>query len=186
MATGSRLLVFGLFCLQVKKKADHTIRITIRHDSAAELEKLRGLMLVLSRTLDTAVTVPVYASNDAALKSGRTMDTTPLLHGSAAAMFLGPIPDEKLPKDAAPGKTLVGSLKLGICSGSGKPAPHSVPLAMPCPPPKLKDDAKKDSGDKKTSKTEAEKLQEAVRDTKVQGSALPACMPCLLRRLMLF
>lgn len=44
-------------------------------------------------------------------------------------MFVGPVPEDKLPKDATAGRSLAGTLQLGLQQGSTKEyAPASVPL----------------------------------------------------------
>ena len=44
---------------------------------------------------------------------------------------MGPLPDDKLPKDATPGRSLAGKLQLGKLSelAGGKDAPHSILLS---------------------------------------------------------
>lgn len=156
---------------QVKKKAEHTVRVVIRHDSPALLEKLRSLPLVMQRTLETSISVPVYGSNAEAVTGGKTMDgPLPLLDGASKALFVGPVPEDKMPKDAGPGKTLVGSLLLGKCAyNGGKASPGAMPLALPCPAAKEDkknaDMPKKDDGD---SKSPADKFREAMRDAKIK------------------
>ena len=52
----------------------------------------------------------------------------PLCVGERVAYFLGPVPQDKLPKDAGPGSCLVGSLKLGLLQGSKEHAPGAFPI----------------------------------------------------------
>ncbi len=52
----------------------------------------------------------------------------PLYVGERVAYFLGPVPQDKLPKDAAPGNCLAGSLKLGLLQGSKEHAPGAFPI----------------------------------------------------------
>eukprot|EP00951_Prasinocladus_malaysianus_P026506 scaffold235531_cov34-Prasinocladus_malaysianus.AAC.1 len=154
----------------MKKKIDYTLRVAIRHEDAALLEKLRSLPLHLDRVLDTAVTVPVYSSNHAAVTAGKTTDGGPLQAGAAMSIFLGPVPDDKLPKDAMAGKLLLGKLTLGKSQSSGSAAPGGISIALGCPPAKETDKSSADSNDK-LDKSEADKLSEAVRDAKVVAAA---------------
>lgn len=62
------------------------------------------------------VTVPVYTSMQAAVTGGSTAGELTLNQGDRAALFLGPVPDDKLPADA-PGKVLQGELSLGQVRG---------------------------------------------------------------------
>lgn len=56
--------------------------------------------------------VPVYTSMQAAVTGGSPAGELILNQGDRAALFLGPVPDDKLPADA-PGKVLQGELSLG-------------------------------------------------------------------------
>lgn len=156
--------------LELKKKADYSVRVAIRHDNTALLDKLRGVPLGLERQLDAPVAVPVYGSNAAALTGGKTLDASALLPGDVAAVFLGPPPEDKLPKDAVAGKTLVGSINLGL-SASGGAAPGKLPVWLPCAPAKEAAGGGNGGGDKAgdaAEKSAADKLAEAVRDAKLK------------------
>ena len=48
--------------------------------------------------------------------------------GERVVYFVGPVPQDKLPKDAAPGTSLAGSLKLGLLQGSKEHAPGAFPV----------------------------------------------------------
>ena len=48
--------------------------------------------------------------------------------GERVAMYLGPVPEDKLPKDAAPGRLLTGALALAKKGNSSGEAPGRVPL----------------------------------------------------------
>jgi tripeptidyl-peptidase-2 len=68
---------------------------------------------VLSRKLDSAVSVPVYGSHAAALTGGAAAGECFLSAGDRAMMWLGPVPEDKLPKDAQ-GKWLLGGAPLDL------------------------------------------------------------------------
>ena len=56
--------------------------------------------------------------------------------GERLAVFVGPVPEDKLPKDAAPGRVLTGKLvvaKLPKSAGGGD-APGAVPFTYTCSP----------------------------------------------------
>ncbi len=63
-----------------------------------------------------------------ATQSDCTPCAWPLYVGERVAYFLGPVPQDKLPKDAAPGNCLAGSLKLGLLQGSKEHAPGAFPI----------------------------------------------------------
>jgi tripeptidyl-peptidase-2 len=59
---------------------------------------------VLERRLDPPLPLPVYASAaDALGGNGAPAGEAFLNAGERAALFVGPLPDDKLPKDATPG-----------------------------------------------------------------------------------
>ena len=49
--------------------------------------------------------------------------------GESAAFFLGPVPSDKLPKDAIPGRVLTGTLTLGLLAHKTEPAPQAAQVA---------------------------------------------------------
>lgn len=53
------------------KKGDYTIRLQLRHDDAALLDKMKDLPVMIERKLKEAVVVPVYASVRDALKAAK-------------------------------------------------------------------------------------------------------------------
>jgi hypothetical protein len=57
--------------------------------------------------------------------------------GERAAIFLGPVPEDKLPKDATPGRILVGSLSLSKKESGSGDAPGKVSLSYRCLPVSL-------------------------------------------------
>ena len=96
------------------KKGDYTIRVILRHDDAALLERLKGMPLVVERKLEAPLAVPVYASNSDALRGANAVGRERwLAAGERAAYFLGPVPEDKLPKDATPG----GWVRCWVCAG---------------------------------------------------------------------
>ena len=48
--------------------------------------------------------------------------------GERAVMYLGPVPEDKLPKDATPGRMLTGTLALAKRAGGNGEAPGKVAL----------------------------------------------------------
>lgn len=47
-------------------------------------------------------------------------------------MYVGPVPEDKLPKDATPGRMLTGTLVLAKKAGGNGEAPGRVPLRYMC------------------------------------------------------
>lgn len=57
------------------QKGDHVIRLHLRHDDPAVLERMRDLVMVVQRKLKDPVSVPVYPTNsDAVLGKNAVKD----------------------------------------------------------------------------------------------------------------
>lgn len=56
---------------------------------------------MLSRKLEPSVSLPVYSSHAAALSGGAAAGEAFLAGGERCVLWLGPPPEDKLPKDAA-------------------------------------------------------------------------------------
>lgn len=52
--------------------------------------------------------------------------------GERAALFVGPVPEDKLPKDATFGRTLTGTLALSKLDGGKGDAPGKIQLSYRC------------------------------------------------------
>eukprot|EP00854_Cymbomonas_tetramitiformis_P007018 gene7018-8369_t len=154
--------------LPASKKGDITIRLGLRHDDPSCLEPQRGLPLALERGLAKPVQVPVYPTNTAAvrrvnpLKGARNLPV-----GSSQSMFVGPLADADLPKDAKPGSMLVGQLSLGAGAAGVGAAPDAVPLVMASPPPAPEKDEQEEEEQEAEETAAANGLQDAVRDAQV-------------------
>lgn len=55
-----------------------------------------------------------------------------VIAGQRAALFLGPVPEDKLPKDATPGRILVGTLSMAKKENGNGEAPGKVSLSYRC------------------------------------------------------
>eukprot|EP00798_Chlamydomonas_sp_ICE-L_P009787 gene9786-7671_t len=153
------------------KKGDYVIKLVLRHDNNELLEKMKNTTLVMQRQLETAVTVPVYRNKKDALTGGSTLSEMMLRGGDRANMILGPIPDDKLPKDATGGRILYGKLTLGqLRRGGSGAAPASFPISFITPPAVEKPAAASTTGSSSADeeKTPDQKLAEAIRDTQIK------------------
>ena len=118
------------------KKGEYTVQLALRHEDPAVLEKFRTLPMLIERKLENAIQVPVYTTNgNAVLGKDAVSKERPLCAGEAVALFLGPVPDDKMPKDATSGRSLVGSFSLGQTS-AGKDAPGALSMTYLVPPKK--------------------------------------------------
>lgn len=69
---------------------------------------------VVKRKLDTPLVLPVYGSMREAVAAGNSAGEVMLRGGEAMALFLGSLPDDKLPKDATQG---VYVMQHNVCHG---------------------------------------------------------------------
>ncbi|KAK9867034.1 hypothetical protein WJX84_006426, partial [Apatococcus fuscideae] len=154
-------------------KGDYTIRVLLRHESVPLLEKLRDKVCIVERELGEKVTVPIYTRNSDSIKAASTVKDKTMFPGERTAIFLGPVPEDKLPKDAQPGTLMPGILKLGKLfaqSGAGD-IPGPVHFAYCVPPKKVP--SNKDSSEESKADTEAEptledQLKHAARDARLK------------------
>jgi Tripeptidyl peptidase II len=100
-------------------------------------------------------------------------------------LFLGPLPDSGLPKDAKPGCSLAGTLKLARTSPTAgdKAAPGAAPLLVTVPPPGArKDESGNDvNGDGTGDSSDAEKgtPDEALRAARRDADVRMLCLHTL-------
>ncbi|GIL53884.1 hypothetical protein Vafri_9378 [Volvox africanus] len=161
------------------KKGEVLLRLVLRHDSQELLDKLKTMPLVLKRSLEGGLAVPVYGSRrDAILAaggSGAPAGEMLLRAGDVAPLWLGPVPEDKLPKDATPGRLLTGRLTLGQLKRGGGAAPHKFAISYLVPPTPSTATAPGGGGNSGGGKDDAgadkapeEKLNEAIRDAKIK------------------
>jgi len=110
-------------------KGDFTIRLLLRHDQADLLVKMKSMPLVVERRLTDAIIFPLSKSIKGALLGNDTFSQVHLPRGGRCPVFVAPLADDKLPKDAygdAP-VTLVGTATWGNTSQQcgGGPCPVS-------------------------------------------------------------
>ncbi|MGQ0721773.1 MAG: S8 family serine peptidase [Candidatus Eiseniibacteriota bacterium] len=111
-------------------KGKYTLRFHVRSTDEAALRGLRNMPLALDRTLDDAVALRVLNDPDGALEGGHDVGETKLARGQTAAMWIAPPPAKSIPKGAAPGDLLVGTLRFGP-EGSEAAAAGDRPSGWP-------------------------------------------------------
>lgn len=111
------------------QKGTHTLRLDLRHDRAAWLEKLETLPLVLDQDLPSAINLPVHANPDTALVGDAPHGTALLESGDTAALFLAAPAPDALPKAAKPGDLLLGRIRY-----ESDPSPVTYPVTFLVPP----------------------------------------------------
>ena len=149
-------------------KGSYVLKFQIRHDSEGMLDKAKDMPLLLDHGLSKSLGLTVYASYDDALKGGRRFGSKGVAHGDRAFMYVTG-PSSGWPKGASAGDLLLGDIYFGKADGSedgeGKrPGGFDVSFRLP-PAPEKK--ASPSTPAKKEEKSEEDKLQEEIRDLKL-------------------
>eukprot|EP00884_Botryococcus_braunii_P019412 jgi/Botrbrau1/6154/Bobra.331_2s0044.1 len=162
-------------------KGDYIIRLYLRHDDPALLGKLKNLPMIVDRRLTDTISVPIYYSQAEAVKGSNGTAKERMLYPDKkcwcrreATYFVGPVPEDKLPKDATAGR-IIGEL-VGESTESRKGLRMRMRI-QGCPgfepgwlPRARRRPSDKDgSGNGEEPKKQArEKLAEALRDAQVK------------------
>ncbi|CAG9460207.1 unnamed protein product [Pedinophyceae sp. YPF-701] len=165
---GRRVATGDLYPEPVDLKAgDYTLTLQLRDESVDVLSAWEDTTVVFERALAAPIEVPCYASMANAVNAKPAFKGRTLARGERARVFLGPVPADKLPKDATPGSVLAGTVAWGTKGstkggGGGGACADRRQLSMTVGPkkqPKKKDEAKKT--DEEKSK-EQEMIKKAI------------------------
>jgi tripeptidyl-peptidase-2 len=156
-------------------KGKYTLRFHVRSIDEGALRALRTMPLALDRTLDDAVTLRVLEDPDGALEGGHEFGETKLARGATAAMWIAPPPAKSVPKGAAPGDLLVGTLRFGA-EGNGAAAagdrPSGWPLTVRLPSARVEKEATEGDGAPEAPKaSSADELAEELLQVEVDHLA---------------
>ncbi|GJP41683.1 hypothetical protein CLOM_g1324 [Closterium sp. NIES-68] len=164
-------------------KGELTLKLQIRGDKVARLEKLKAMPLLMDRTLEdkSVLKLSVYNTADSAIFAGTDTVKNALMGPNEKRAFFISGPGD-LPKDATPGTLLLGRMTLAKTGGlfvsadTNSAAPCRVHVTYVVPPPSKTDDKKTSSSSSSASptKTAAERLHEELRDAKVKVLAAVA------------
>uniref|UniRef100_A0A915PW83 Tripeptidyl-peptidase 2 n=1 Tax=Setaria digitata TaxID=48799 RepID=A0A915PW83_9BILA len=95
------------------EKGEYRVRVQIRHEDASLLEKYRETVLILKLKLASAINLDCFPKYESAVKGeGKKFGTRRMKPGEIATVYVGPIPEDKLPKLGWPGCYLTGALCL--------------------------------------------------------------------------
>ncbi|VDM98208.1 unnamed protein product [Thelazia callipaeda] len=95
------------------EKGDYRIRVQIRHENASFLEKYRDAVLILQLKLPSAITFDLFSNYKSAVQGeGKKFGIRKMKPGEMTTVYVGSLPEEKLPKIGWPGCYLLGSLSL--------------------------------------------------------------------------
>ncbi|XP_054787399.1 tripeptidyl-peptidase 2 isoform X2 [Prosopis cineraria] len=154
-------------------KGEYNLQLYLRHDNVQVLEKMKQSVLFIERNLEDkdAIRLCFFSQPDGPLIGNSTFKSSSLVPGIKEAIYLGPPPKDKLPKHSPPGSVLVGAISYGkLSTGENKnPEKHPVSYRVSyiIPPNKVDEDKGKGSF-LSGKKTVSERLEEEVRDAKIQ------------------
>uniref|UniRef100_A0A8C4NKR5 Tripeptidyl-peptidase 2 n=1 Tax=Eptatretus burgeri TaxID=7764 RepID=A0A8C4NKR5_EPTBU len=137
-------------------KGEYTIRLQIRHDVPAELERLQELPFNVSHKLSTALSLDLYSSHAHALLAK-------IKFGSTWLHCVNNVPSDRIPKGAGPGCYLTGNLTLSKSELGKKAELFRVFYHLIAPPNKNKNLSK----DREKEQDMQEDFTEALRDLKI-------------------
>lgn len=93
------------------EKGEYVLRLHVRHEQSALVERLSDLPVELSQRLASALTLDAYRSHgQAMLASGKKFAPLVARPGAQVPVFLAPLPCDKLPKGCSAGHFLTGTV----------------------------------------------------------------------------
>jgi tripeptidyl-peptidase II len=151
-------------------KGTMTIRLQIRHDSPAMLEKLKDVTIWIERKLDKEISLAAYTTKEAMMSGTNAFRKRVLRKGTSTSIYFADPPASKLPKQCNPGDILFGTATYengeNSLPGDGKrPGGFAVTYVVGPKPPKNSTEAT--TPEVPDERTVEEKMAEAVRDIKV-------------------
>ncbi|CAH2208358.1 jg539, partial [Pararge aegeria aegeria] len=77
------------------EKGEYTLRLGVRHESRALLERLSELPVVIQQRLAQPITLDAYCSQPQALTGGKKFTSASMAHGELLPIYFTPVPAEK-------------------------------------------------------------------------------------------
>uniref|UniRef100_A0A224ZB69 Tripeptidyl-peptidase 2 n=1 Tax=Rhipicephalus zambeziensis TaxID=60191 RepID=A0A224ZB69_9ACAR len=95
------------------EKGDYVLRVHVRHEQSALVERLSDLPLELSHKLPSAIALDAYRSQgQAMIASAKKFAPLMTRPGAQVPVYLAPLPCDKLPKGCSAGHFLTGTLSV--------------------------------------------------------------------------
>jgi tripeptidyl-peptidase-2 len=146
------------------QKGDYKVYVCLKHEDPTFLETFKDIVLHIDKKIDAPINVPIHGSYSDAIQGKSEVSKLTLAAGEKLPLFVGKVADDKMPKDASPGRILIGSLHVGL-KNDGKAAPGSYQISFTIPPKKV-DGMKKDESPEKEEVKDL--LEKAIRDAKLK------------------
>eukprot|EP00966_Prymnesium_polylepis_P216747 5017569-Prymnesium_polylepis.1 len=163
--SNKRLVTYGDYYPSAKKLApgDYELRLQVRHDQVALLEKLRHMPALLHLALDKPLALGFHWSRAEALgmPTANKQPARRLLEAHSRLALYVTVPP--LPDVAQPGDTLTGSYtlaKLAAEAAGAAQRPSGFAVSLVVPPAEIKDEKKDDEPEAVADPTSADALGE--------------------------
>lgn len=91
-------------------KGDYTAQLQVKHESRDSLACLKTAPLCVQHKLSPALNLDVYSKHRAAIVGGSKLTSMFVRPGDTTPLFITPLPNDKLPKNAAAGQYLLGTV----------------------------------------------------------------------------
>lgn len=160
-------------------KGDYNLRIFLRHDNTQYLEKLKKLVLFIEKKFEEKLSF--YSQPDGPITGLDIFSSSRLVPGETQAFYIGPVSEDKLPKDYSAGTVLLGKITYGKVSlgdskgeQTGKACPASSEIFYIVPPPAKVEEKDREEGSSSSKISLNQRLEGEVRDVKIKVlSSLP-------------
>ncbi|XP_077513162.1 tripeptidyl-peptidase II isoform X1 [Amblyomma americanum] len=150
------------------EKGEYVLRLHVRHEQSALVERLAELPVELSQRLPTALPLDVYRTHgQAMLATAKKFAPIMARPGTRLPVYLAPLPCDKLPKGCSAGHFLTGTVTVTKDEQGKKVAVFPLTYHIGELPKKSVSCAKNSSEDKSPD----QEFQEALRDLKVSWVA---------------
>ncbi|VDK58046.1 unnamed protein product [Anisakis simplex] len=95
------------------EKGEYRARVQIRHEDESLLDKYRDLTMIVKSKLITPINLECYANLESAVTGdGKKLNGRIMKPGEVLTVFLGQLPDDKVPKNVTAGCYLQGMLTI--------------------------------------------------------------------------
>ncbi|CAH0592745.1 unnamed protein product [Chrysodeixis includens] len=158
------------------EKGDYTLRLNIRHENKALLEKLQELPATIQQRLQQPITLDVYCSQPMAITGGKKFSSCSLSNGQLLPLYFTTVPSDKVSRSqVSAGQALSGALTFAKDELGRKVDSYALHVQLPehkrAPAPKDKPrpnddymDALKDFATGWLAKLEGDKLEQVYEE----------------------
>ncbi|KAM3958606.1 tripeptidyl-peptidase II [Aphomia sociella] len=118
------------------EKGEYVVRVGVRHDSRALLERLQELPVLLQQRLPQPISLDVYCSQLQAITGGKKFVSASLSSGNVMPLYITALPSDKISRSSLSiGHTLTGTVTFAKDELGRKVDSYALQY-VPCEPPK--------------------------------------------------